>query len=889
MVLQRLYLFPDFLKIAPAVILYLMNRETGLASAETAKRLREHGRNEIRELVHTSALRILLSQVRKNFILYLLFGAVVISLLVGKTITAYTILGVIAAVIAVGFFQEYRADKSIKALKQMIISTTPVIRDGKEILISSAELVPGDIVLLKSGDRVPADCLVIDAIELRTNEAVLTGESHEIKKSGKIKENQLYMGTHVINGKCTASVVRTGMQTEFGKIAGMISSTEKEMPLQAKVNKIAKYMAIVAIFFSIATGLIMISRGWPVTDVVIIEVLIVVIALSVSAFPEGFPVVLISTLATGAHRMARKNAIVNRMSIIETLGETTVICADKTGTITKGEMTVRHVFCDNKMFNVSGVGYEHGNVLLGKQKIKSGDNKTLDILAKNVVLCNDSALKIGHEYIVTGTPTESALLVLGAKAGILSEDTASERKKEIPFSSERKMMLVLCKESGSFFVYAKGAPEVMLKRCSYVHKNGKIQRMTTEDRKEVLNVNAKLATDGLRVLCAAFKQCNADEKLDNNLVFLGLIAMEDPPRKEVRNAIKLCRKAGIDVKMITGDNKDTAIAIGHEIGLSGDVISGEEIDAISDKKLSELVKNVSIFVRVRPEHKMRIVAALKMNGEVVTMTGDGVNDAPALKEAHIGVAMGRNGTDVSREVADITLKDDNFATIVAAVAEGRTIFSNIRKFVTYQLSCNYAELLIIFIGVLIGLPVPLLALQILFMNLVTDNLPAITLSFNTSSHDIMQQKPRKKSSILDKQLVKLIFIAGTVMGTVTLGVYYISLEAGLSLAESRTAALLTLIFFEIANAFNFRSFRKLVLNRSPFTNKYLVMASIISILATFLIIYSPIGVLFETAPLEIWSLLIALAASLSIVVVFDVLKLMKGDLSSEPKTTILLK
>src|SRR3990167_3739521 len=433
-----------------------MNRESGLTSAEAAKRLREHGHNEIRELVRTSALRILLSQVRKNFLIYLPFGAVLNSLLVGKTGTTFNFLGVIAAVVAVGFFQEYKADKSIKALKQMIISTTPVIRNGKEILISSAELVPGDIVLLKSGDRVPADCLVIDAIELRTNEAVLTGESHEIKKSGKIKENQLYMGTHIINGKCTASVVRTGMQTEFGKIAGMISSTEKEMPLQAKVNKIAKYMAIVAIFFSIATGLIMISRGWPVTDVVIIEVLIVVIALSVSAFPEGFPVVLISTLATGAHRMARKNAIVNRMSIIETLGETTVICADKTGTITKGEMTVRHVFCDNKMFNVSGVGYEHGNVLLGKQKIKSGDNKTLDILAKNVVLCNDSALKIGHEYIVTCTPTESALLVLGAKAGILSEDTASERKKEIPFSSERKMMLVLCKESGSFFVYAKG-------------------------------------------------------------------------------------------------------------------------------------------------------------------------------------------------------------------------------------------------------------------------------------------------------------------------------------------------------------------------------------------------------------------------------------------------
>ena len=408
-----------------------MNRESGLTSAEAAKRLREHGRNEIRELVHTSALRILLSQVRKNFVLYLLFGAVVISLLVGKTITAYTILGVIAAVIAVGFFQEYKADKSIKALKRMIISTTPVIRDGKETIISSAELVPGDIIMLKAGDRVPADCLLIDAIELRTNEAVLTGESHEIKKSGKTKENQLYMGTYVINGKCKASVVRTGMQTEFGKIAGMISSAEKEMPLQAKVNKIAKYMAIVAIFFSIATGLIMISRGWPVTDVVIIEVLIVVIALSVSAFPEGFPVVLISTLATGAHRMARKNAIVNRMSIIETLGETTVICADKTGTITKGEMTVRHVFCDNKMFDVSGIGYETGSVFLKKRKMKRGDNITLDLLMKSAVLCNDASLAAGREYAVTGTPTESALMVLGAKQAFLLKILQAKEKARL--------------------------------------------------------------------------------------------------------------------------------------------------------------------------------------------------------------------------------------------------------------------------------------------------------------------------------------------------------------------------------------------------------------------------------------------------------------------------
>ena len=853
-----------------------MNRESGLTSSEAAKRLREHGRNEIRELVHTSALRILLSQVRKNFIIYLLFGAVVISLFVGKTITAYTILGVIAAVIAVGFFQEYKADKSIKALKQMIISTTPVIRNGKEILISSAELVPGDIVLLKSGDRVPADCLVIDAIELRTNEAVLTGESHEIKKSDKIKENQLYMGTHIINGKCTASVIRTGMQTEFGKIAGMISSAEKEMPLQAKVNKIAKYMAIVAIFFSIATGLIMVSRDWPVTDVVIIEVLIVVIALSVSAFPEGFTVVLISTLATGAHRMARKNAIVNRMSIIETLGETTVICADKTGTITKGEMTVRHVFCDSKMFGVSGVGYETGGVFLKKRKMKSGDNITLDLLMKSAVLCNDASLAAGREYVVTGTPTESALMALGAKMGIFSENIASERKNEIPFSSERKMMSVLCKEGGSFFTYAKGAPEVMLKRCGHIHKNGRTQKMTTKDRKEMLELNRKLASAGLRVLCIAFKQSKPDEKHDNNLVFLGLAAMEDPPRKEVRNAIKLCRKAGIDVKMITGDHALTATAIGASMGIGdgSSALTGADLDAMDAGGLSAAVRENDIFARVSPEHKLKLVEALQSNGEVVAMTGDGVNDAPALKRADVGVAMGIKGTEVAKESAEMVLVDDNFASIMNAVEEGRTVYDNIKKSIIFILPTNGGEAGTIIAAIMSGMMLPITPVQILWVNMVTAVTLALSLAFEPPETDVMKRPPRDPDEpILSPFLVWRILFVSLILVMGTFGLFLWDTLNGKPLEEARTLAVNTLVLFEVFYLINTRYLKRSVLSMEGlFGNRYALGAIALVLFLQMLFTYLPVmQTLFGTvpiAPLD-WARITLVASSVFVFVEFE--------------------
>jgi Ca2+-transporting ATPase len=509
----------------------------------------------------------------------------------------------------------------------------------------------------------------------------------------------------------------------------------------------------------------------------------------------------------------------------------------------------------------------------------------LGLLLKTAVLCNDAKIErkgTDKEYHKIGTPTETALLIMAAKAGIFKGDTDAQRLEELPFSSERKMMTVVCEESHENMAYSKGAPEILIEKCGFVQEDGKNIKLTDEKKKRILQMNKDLTKQRLRTLGFAFKKASSLEKdhFEEGLVFLGIAAMEDPPRKEVEEALKNCSEAGIKVKMITGDNKETAQEIAKEIGLKHETMLGEEIDRLTDEELSKVVDKTTIFARVKPEHKLRIVRALKANQEIVTMTGDGVNDAPSLKEAHIGVAMGKNGTDVSRESADLILKDDNFATIVDAIKEGRTIFNNIQKFITYQLSCNYSEVFLIFFGILLGFPLPLLAIQILFMNIVTDNMPAITLGLQPTSSDIMKTKPRKKARIINRQLLKLLAIAGTIMGLGALATFYISLNVlGQGLETARTTALITLIFFEIANAYNFRSFRHLVSKSPLFSNKYLIYASIASIIATLAIIYTPLNIVFETTskitPLN-WAM--AIIVCLAVIFVFDALKAVKGDL-----------
>lgn len=866
-----------------------MLKERGLTKKESEKRLEQYGLNEIKNISKNTPLKILLRQIRNNFVIYLLLIAMLISFSVGKPVTAYTILVVIIMVVIAGFVQEYRAEKAIESLKEMLVPVSIVMRDGKEQEVPSINIVPGDILILRNGEKIPADCILLEEQELRVNESVLTGESKEIKKLvGNEKnpgdKNLIFMGAYVVNGRCIAKVLHTGMNTKFGKIAGLISTAEKELPLQKKVNKIAKYMVIIAVIVSILTGILMLSTSGTVNKEVIISVLILVIALSVSAFPEGLPVVLITTLALGAHRMAKQNAIVNRMSIIETLGETTVICVDKTGTITKGEMTVKKIFVENSFFDVTGTGYEGRGEFFNKNiKIDLKEEPVFNMLLKNCVLCNDAIIQRtgnDYEFRTIGSPTEAALLILAAKAGIFKEDIQFNRLQEIPFNSERKMMSVLCQVSKEKIVYSKGAPEYLIKNCNFVQTKEGIFELTEKERKKILNANQKMTLNLLRTVAFAYKKVDTSAKdhFEKDLIFIGLVGMEDPPREGVKEAISTCKNAGIKVKMITGDNKETAMSIAKEIKLHGKLLEGTDLDNMSDDELAKVIGSISIFARVKPEHKLRIVRTLISRGEIVAMTGDGVNDAPALKEAHIGIAMGKNGTDVSRSVADLTLKDDNFSTIVLAIKEGRTIFRNIRKFVAYQLSCNFAELSILFIGVLLspflGWQVPLLlALQILFMNLVTDNLPAITLGFNSSSKDVMNDGPRKKAEIINKNLIFVIIFAGSLLALLVLSSYFITFNIlGNSSEHSRTVALFSLICLEIFSAFNFRSFRKGVLNRSPFVNKYLFYASAISLIATFVIIYSPLNKVFETIPLNIMGFILAISVSLFFIIIFDLLK-----------------
>jgi len=910
---------------------------SGLTQNEAQKRLIQYGPNQIKESNRATPLKILLRQIKGNFIIYLLIASSAICFAVGKFETMYTLFAVVIVVVVFGFIQEYKSEKAVSALKNMLTQFSTVVRDGRERQVESINLVPGDLVLLRNGEKVPADCLVLDQKSLLLNEAILTGESKEVEKSAD--DNTIYMGSFIVGGHCTAQVVRTGMSTKFGKIASMISNAEKELTLQKKVNDIGKYTVIVGVAASLATGALMFTRNPSLDWVNLTEILILVVALSVSTFPEGLPVVLTTTLAVGASRMAKQNAIVNRMGVIETLGETTVICSDKTGTITTGQMTVKQIFCGDDVYDVGGAGFDtDGEITLRRgggreasqqlteRSVRSGnrdanvatpprDHPEFQRLIKCVTACNDAKIaRNGPEsmFKVTGSPTEGALLVVAAKAGTFKEDLEIQRLEEIPFSSERKMMSVLVREGGAvsgvpqtsagtvgeirepfrggcgtpntaLIIYAKGAPEVILQKCTFLAKGGREVPLSESNKNIIRTLVNEMSQNSYRTLALAYKKA-AGEMMEEGLVFLGLLGLEDPPREEVAYAVQTAKTAGIDVKMVTGDNIETAISIGKQIGLIGRALEGTEIDGLSDAELARAVKSVAIFARVRPEHKIRIVRALKQIGHIVAMTGDGVNDAPALKESHIGIAMGKNGTDVSRATADITLKDDNFATILSAIKEGRTVFNNIQKFVAFQLACNLAELTILFIGVLLapvfGWQVPIItAIQILFMNLVTDSIPAVTLGFNPTSPDIMLAKPRGTNGsnrILNKFTIGTLLFSGILMALFSLFANYFSFNLWhQSGAQAATTTVATLICVEIISAFTFRSFRKPVLSRSPFINMPLLWAAVVSVIATLVIIYTSLNGFFETTTISAKNWLMILGLCLGISVIYDLAKLLK--------------
>lgn len=878
----------------------------GLSSAEVSKNREAFGFNEVEKKKGHEVLKLFLRQFR-SFMVYVLVFAAIVSLLAGETTNVFVIFVIIFFIAILGFVQEYKAKTALEELKKTLNPTTLVIREGKQLEIASRELVPGDIILLRMGDIVPADCVVLEDACLKANEAALTGESRPVKKEAvgretlerekykfavdqfKKRENRLFTGTQVVEGRCKAAVLLTGARTEFGKIASELQEKDEPIPLQIEVNRLVKNLVkIVGIVCLVLLAFILFTQPLHSGEV-IAGSLVLVIALAVSAFPEGFPAVLTITLALGVQRMAKKNAIVNKLPAVETLGSVTVICCDKTGTITKNEMTVEKLHVPFKDIGVSGAGYNGNGAFFsrGKVKINPLASPQIRMLLQTAVLCNDSEIQDtgkGQEYKIIGSLTEGALLVMASKAKLFREELEARfpRAEEIPFNSERKMMATLNRSGNGFVIHSKGALNKLLPRCSHYFNGKKAARLTKKTRKGILAKNEEFGRQGLRVIAFACKKTRArgkSELLENesNLVFLGLAGMSDPPKEGVKESIAECRNAGIKVVMVTGDDKGTATATAERIGLlerNSIVMTGDELDKLSKPKLERIIGDIAIFARVSPFHKLRIIEAYKERGDVIAMTGDGINDAPALESAHIGIAMGMSGTSVSRKAADIVLKDDHFSTIIAAIREGRLIYSNIRKFVTYQLSCNFAEILIVAGGAILFGPamVPLLALQILFMNLVTDDLPAITLSLDKPDSDMLKEKPKDpKEPLIVKKFASLVFFLGTVMGIGTLMAFAFSLPWGID--KARSIALVTLIGFELFNAINFHSLKESVFKSDYMSNKWMTYAITASVAFTALIIYVPfLNGVFGTVPLNVIDWAIGFGVSASVVAAMELLK-----------------
>lgn len=861
----------------------------GLSRGEAVQRLQKFGYNELEERERVTPWEIFFNQFRDVFVIMLLV-ATAISVAIGEMVDAATIAAIVVLNAVVGFVQEYRSEKAIEAMKKLTAPKARVLRDGKETVIPAKEVVPGDILLLEAGDRIAADARLLEIVELKANEAVLTGESTPVEKSLEPlpedtpvsdRRNMVFMGTHIIYGRGKAVVTATGMNTEFGKIAEMVQTVEeKETPLKQKLAKFAKALGTIII---IVCAVIFILELYEIFVLGVAEsgealknilnAFETSVALAVSAVPEGLPAVVTVSLALGARELAKRNAIIRRLASAETLGATTIICSDKTGTLTKGEMTVRKIFVDDKIVEVTGTGYTpKGDFMLNGKKLDVEKEDDLRLLLGAATLCSNASY---NGETVIGDTTEGALIVAAGKAGLWKEELEKKypRIHEVPFTSERKRMTTVHKVGdGKAFAYVKGAPEVVLERCSHIIKNGEIKRLTKKEREKILKVNEEMASQALRVLGVAFKELPYSEAkfkaetLENKLVFIGLAGMIDPPREEVKEAVEKCEGAGIKSVMITGDHKLTAVAIAREIGILKDAekelsLTGAELDKLNDEEFEKIVENVKVYARVSPEHKLRIVRALKKKGHIVAMTGDGVNDAPALKEADIGVAMGITGTDVTREAADMVLADDNFATIVKAVEGGRNIYDNIRKFSFFLLRCNFDELVVIGSFALLGLELPLTAGMILWVNLVTDGGPAVALSMDPPAEDVMKRPPRDPNEgILHGRLASILATFVTQFLGTALLFYIYHYIFGASLGEARTIAFTQATFQELFIVWNCRSETKNAFKVGFTNNKFLLISVVFSALATAVIPYTG---LFNTVPLtlEDWAVVIPVSLS----------------------------
>ncbi len=855
----------------------------GLTQAEAARRLEEFGFNQLTEGHRTSAWEILFEQC-KNVLVIILFIAVGLSAVLGHGVEAIAIGVIVIFAVLLGFVQEYRAERAIEALKKMAAPTATVVRDGEDTEISAENVVPGDILLLSAGDKVPADARLIESFSLHADEAALTGESVPVEKHTAPIENpdlplgdrrnMVYSGTIVTYGRGRASVTATGMRTEFGEIAGMLQSVESEdTPLQKHLDRLGKTLAKAALVIVIVISGLGFLRGQP-----LLEMFIFGIALAVAVVPEALPAVVTISLAIGVQRMVKRHVLVRRLSAVETLGSTSIICSDKTGTLTKDEMTVRKIFVSGKMIEVTGAGYEpHGDFIEdGKSTMPSA---ALLELLQGALLASDTRL-IHHAedgWDIKGDPTEGALVVAAAKAKLQKDvlDEKYPRTAEIPFTSETKRMTTLHTTTDGTVVYSKGAPEILLASCTKHLTGTGDTPLNEQDRVAILAAAHTMATGALRVLAVARKTDAILEDAEHGMTFLGLFGMIDPPRPEAKAAVQQCREAGIRVVMITGDHPITAQAVASELGIlnGGRAITGAQLDEMSDSEFYASVEHIDVYARVSPAHKLRVITALQKKGHVVAMTGDGVNDAPALKKADIGIAMGITGTDVSKEAAAMTLTDDNFASIVAAVEEGRGIFGNIKKYLMYILSTSVGEIGLIVGATLLGYPLPLSAVQILYVNLATAGLPALALAFDPPEHDLMRRPPRSsKSGIFTRPVIALMLTGGLWSMLVNLVVFGWALHSGQSLTEAMTMTFVCLILIHFFKAYNFRSERNSVL-REPFSNKWLNIATLWELLLLILIISVPfLSSFFGAVSLtpQNWLLVTALAAT-----VFPVLEFAK--------------
>lgn len=879
----------------------LNSAETGLSAKEADARLAKYGPNEIQAAHRISPWEILFEQF-KNVLILILLGATAISFFLGHGVESIVIAVIVLFAVGLGFVQEYRAERAIDALRQMAAPTATVLRDGIDVKVPAREVAPGDVVILHTGDRIPADGRIIESINLQIEEAALTGESVPVEKHTDAlptqempvgdRKNMVYAGTAVTYGRGRALIVATGMQTEFGKIAQLLQTVEtSKTPLQQNLDKVGSVLAraaFVVVAIIVALGLL---RGQP-----FIEMLIFGIALAVAVVPEALPAVVTISLAIGVQKMVKRHALIRRLPAVETLGSTSVICSDKTGTLTKDEMTVRKIFVAGQVYDVSGSGYSpvgHFSNNGGSPSEITAELKhmlTAATLASDATLIKNETGNSENDWDIKGDPTEGALVVAAAKAGLKKEalDETYPRVQEIPFTSETKRMTTLHKNGKGVVAYTKGAPEIILENCDSILTTNGVKRLDDTSRKQVLDTAQNFASQALRVLAVASKPDAALESAQTGMTFLGLAGMIDPPRPEAKEAIAVCESAGIRPVMITGDHPLTAQAVARELGLlkTGRVVTGAELDAISDEDFKREVETIDVYARVSPAHKLRVVTALQANEHIVAMTGDGVNDAPALKKADIGIAMGITGTDVTKEAAAMTLTDDNFASIVAAVEEGRGVFGNIKKYLMYLLSSNIGEIGLMAGSALLGLPLPLTAVQILYVNLATDGLPALALSVDPPEKDLMKRKPRNpRTGIFTRPVVSLMVAGGIWSTIINLGLFIWAMNSGRSIEEAMTMTFVSLVLVQFFKAYNFRSDRHSVFNR-PFENKWLNTAILWEAVLLLLIVYVPaLHEPFNTFSLPLVDWLIIGALSLTISPVLEFVKWMErkgwfGELES---------